>query len=72
MESLDNPFRDRQKEKRGSPLVESPSKLCKIKALKVKITKKVSLRNIDSVFPGSGAKMLSCNLYLSLRERPRK
>jgi hypothetical protein len=69
VESPDNPSRDHQKEKRGSPSVELPGKLCKIKALKVKLTEKVSLRNIDSMFPDNGAKMLSRNLYLSKRER---
>jgi hypothetical protein len=51
-------------EKRESPSVESPGKLHKIKALRERLTEKVSLRNIDSVFPDNGAKMLSHNLYL--------
>jgi hypothetical protein len=41
---------------RGSPLVQSLGKLCKIKALRERLTEKVSLRNIDSVFQGNGAK----------------
>jgi hypothetical protein len=49
---------------RESPSVESPGKLCKMKALRERLTEKVSLRNIDSVFPDNGAKMLSHNLYL--------
>jgi hypothetical protein len=35
--------------------VESPGKLCKMKALRERLTEKVSLRNIDSMLPGSGA-----------------
>jgi hypothetical protein len=49
---------------RGSPSVESPGKLCEEKALRERLTEKVSLRNIDSVFPDNDAKMLSHNLYL--------
>jgi hypothetical protein len=53
------------KRMRGSPSVEWPGKLCKIKDFgKKRLTEKVSLRKIDSMFPGNGAKMLSHNLYL--------
>jgi hypothetical protein len=48
---------------RGSPSMESPGKIRKIKALRERITKKVSLRNIDLVFPDNDTKMLSHNLY---------
>jgi hypothetical protein len=44
--------------------VESLGKLCKMKALRERLIEKVSLRNIDSMFPGNDAKMLSHNLYL--------
>jgi hypothetical protein len=63
VESLDNPSRDHQREKRESPSVESPGKLCEVKALDKGLPKKCVLRNIDSVFPDNGAKMLSHNLY---------
>jgi hypothetical protein len=36
--------------------VESPSKPHKMKALRERLTEKVSLRNIESVFPDNGAK----------------
>jgi hypothetical protein len=62
VESPDN-FLETIKGMRGSPSVESPGKLCKIKALRERLTEKVSLRNIDSVFPDNDAKMLSHNLY---------
>jgi hypothetical protein len=36
--------------------VEFPGKLCKVKALSKRLTEKVSLRKIDSVFPDNSAK----------------
>jgi hypothetical protein len=60
-----NNFLEIIKGMRGSPLVESPGKLCKIKAFEEKdYRKSVVLRNIDSVFPDDDVKMLSHNLYL--------
>jgi hypothetical protein len=41
--------------------VESPGKLIG-KRSEAKLTKDVSLRKVDSVFPGNGAKMLSHGL----------
>jgi hypothetical protein len=70
VESPDNPSRDHQREKRESPSVESPGKLCEVKAFEERLTEKVSsLRRIDSVFPDNGAKMLSRNLYLPKSQR---
>jgi hypothetical protein len=54
---------------RESPLVESPCKLYGKKALDKGLQKKVSLRNIDSMFPINDTKMFSHNFYLSKRER---
>jgi hypothetical protein len=69
VESPDS-FLETIKGMRGSPSMESPGKLCKIKASEGRLTEKVSsLTRIDSVFPGNGAKMLSRNLYLSQRKR---
>jgi hypothetical protein len=61
---LPDSFLETIKGMRGSPLVESLGKLCK----RERLTKKVSLRNIDSVFPNNGAKMLSHNLYFDQRK----
>jgi hypothetical protein len=47
--------------------VESPGKLT-IKDFEARLTKDMSLRKVDSVFPGNGAKMLSHGLYERLRE----
>jgi hypothetical protein len=48
--------------------VESPGKLVR-KVLEDKgLPKKCRLRNIDSVFPDNGAKMLSHNLYFDRRK----
>jgi hypothetical protein len=70
VESPDNPSRDHQKEKRGSPSVDSPGKICKLKDFEERLTKKVlSLRRVNSMFPRNGTKMLSLNLYLSQSER---
>jgi hypothetical protein len=69
VESPDN-FLETIKGMRGSPSVESPGKLCKIKAFEERLTEKVSsLRRIDSVFPDNDAKMLSHNLYLPKSQR---
>jgi hypothetical protein len=43
--------------------VESPGKLVREKSLRQGLPKDLSLRKIDSVFPGNGAKMLSRSLY---------
>jgi hypothetical protein len=45
--------------------VESPGKLCEVKALSKRLTEKVSLRNIDSVFPDNGAKNVIAQSVLS-------
>jgi hypothetical protein len=45
--------------------VESPGKLRKMKALRERLTEKVSLRNIDSVFPDNGAKNVIAQSVLS-------
>ena len=46
---------------RGKNVVESPGKLTR-KASETRLTKGLSLRKIDSVFPDNGAKMLSHSL----------
>ena len=64
MESPDN-FLEIIKGMRGSPLVESPGKLGKVRTFEEKSYREVSsCRRIDSVFPNNDAKMLSHNLYL--------
>ena len=45
----------------GEKVVESPGKLTR-KDFEERLTKDMSLRNVDSVFPGNGAKMLSHGL----------
>jgi hypothetical protein len=45
--------------------VEFPGKLCKMKALRERLTEKVSLRNIDSMFPDNGAKNVIAQSVLS-------
>jgi hypothetical protein len=45
----------------GEKIVESPGKLIR-KYSEARLTKDVSLRKVDSVFPGNGAKMLSHGL----------
>jgi hypothetical protein len=58
------------KKMRGSPSMESPGKLCKIKDFGEKAYRKsVVLRNIDSMFPDNGDKMLLRNLYLTKSPR---
>jgi hypothetical protein len=54
--------------------VESPGKLRKMKALRERLTEKVSLRNIDSVFPDNGAKNVITQSVLSqsLKESRRR
>jgi hypothetical protein len=55
---------------RGSPSVESPGELCKVRDFEERLTEKVSsLRRIDSVFPDNDAKMLSHNLYIPKIQR---
>jgi hypothetical protein len=50
--------------------VESPGKLCKVRAFEERLTEKVSsLRRIYSVFPDNNAKMLSHNLYFPKSQR---
>jgi hypothetical protein len=49
--------------------VELPGKLCKMKALRERLTEKVSLRNIDSVFPDNGAKNVIAQSVLSQSPR---
>jgi hypothetical protein len=62
---LPDNFLETIKGMRGSPSVDSQGNICKINAFGKRLTKKESsLRNIDSVFPDHGAKMLSHNLYL--------
>jgi hypothetical protein len=69
MESPNN-FLETIKGMRGSPSVESPCKICKVKDFEERLTEKVlSLRRIDSMFPKNVAQMLSRNLYLSKRKR---
>jgi hypothetical protein len=68
VESPDN-FLETIKGMRGSPSVESPGKLCKVKDFEERLTEKsVVLRRIDSVFPDNDAKMLSHNLYFDRRK----
>ena len=43
VEFPDNSSRDHQKKKRGSPSVESPGKLCKVKAFEERLTEKCHL-----------------------------
>jgi hypothetical protein len=69
VESPDNPSRDHQREKRESPSMESPRKLCEVKALRERLTEKVSLRNIDSVFPDNGAKNVIAQSVLAQNPR---
>jgi hypothetical protein len=45
----------------GEKVVESPGKLTK-KDSEARLTKDMSLRKVDSVFPDNGAKMLSHSL----------
>jgi hypothetical protein len=45
----------------GERLVESPGKLIR-KYAEARLTKDMSLRKVDSMFPGNGAKMLSHGL----------
>jgi hypothetical protein len=45
----------------GGKVVESPGKLIR-KYSEARLTKDMSLRKVDSVFPGNGAKMLSHGL----------
>jgi hypothetical protein len=45
--------------------VDSPGKLCKMKALRDRLTEKVSLKNIDSVFPGNDTKNVIVQFVLS-------
>ena len=59
MESPDS-FPETTKEQ-GEKVVESPSKLTR-KDSETRLTKGMSLRKKDSVFPGNGAKMLSHSL----------
>ena len=66
VELPDNLSRDHQREKRESTSVESPSKLTR-KASETRLTKGLSLRKIDLVFPGNGAKMLSLSLLDRLK-----
>jgi hypothetical protein len=47
--------------KNGEKVVESPGKLTR-RDSEARLTKDKSLRKVDSVFPGSGAKMLSHGL----------
>jgi hypothetical protein len=49
--------------------VESPGKLRKMKALRERLTEKVSLRNIDSVFPDNGAKNVIAQSVLAQSPR---
>jgi hypothetical protein len=56
VESPYNPSRDHQREKRESPLVESPGKLLKIKGFEKRLTEKVSFKEIDLMFLDNGAK----------------
>jgi hypothetical protein len=44
--------------------MESPSKLCELKALDKGLSKKCRSRKIDSMFSDNGTKMLSHDLYL--------
>ena len=69
VESLDN-FLETIKGMRGSPSVESPSKLGKVRTFEENSYREVSsLRRIDSVFPDNDAKMLSRNLYFPKSQR---
>jgi hypothetical protein len=49
--------------------VESPGKPRKMKALRERLTEKVSLRNIDSVFPDNDAKNLIAQSILAQSPR---
>jgi hypothetical protein len=62
VESPDS-FPETTKEKGNKSLVESPGKLVRERSLRQGLPKDLSLRKIDSVFPGNGAKMLSRSLY---------
>jgi hypothetical protein len=61
VESPDS-FPETIKEKGNKRSVESPGKLVRGRSLRQGLPKDLSLRKIDSVFPGNGAKMLSHNL----------
>ena len=60
MESPDS-FLETTKEIGGKEVVESPGKLTR-KDFEARLTKDMSLRKVDSVFPGNDAKMLSHGL----------
>jgi hypothetical protein len=49
--------------------MESPGKLRKMKGLRKRLTEKVSLRNIDLVFPGNGAKNVVAQYVLAQTPR---
>jgi hypothetical protein len=56
------------KRKRESPSVDSPSKLCKMKALDKVLPKKRHSRKIDSMFPDNDAKNVITQFVLSQRK----
>jgi hypothetical protein len=60
VESPDS-FLETTKEIGGKKVMESPGKLIR-KYSEARLTKDVSLRKVDSVFPGNDAKMLSHGL----------
>jgi hypothetical protein len=61
VESPDS-FPETTKEKGDKSLVESRVKLVRERSLRKGLPKDLSLRKIDSVFPGNDAKMLSHSL----------
>jgi hypothetical protein len=65
VEFPDNPSRDHQREKRESPSVELPGKLCEVKALDKGLPKKCRSRKIDLMFPDSGAKNVIAQYVLA-------
>jgi hypothetical protein len=53
--------------------VEYPRKICKMKALMEKLTEKVSLRNIDLVFPDNDAKyVITQSILLQISRQVRE
>jgi hypothetical protein len=65
VEFPDNPSRDHKREKRESPLVESPGKIYEVKDLDKGLLKKCRSRKIDSIFPGNGTKNVIAQYVLA-------
>ena len=56
VELSDNPSKDHQRENKESPSMESPGKLCEVKALDKGLPKKCRSRKIDSMCSDNGTK----------------